>query len=149
LKFALVIRSGKVMADGNWVFAGVVDERAYEAQRRALAAIVGGQAGGPPAFIRENLVGDFRGIAYKAIEFDMDGLKRSTVIPDVLSFEIEGVVSRNRGGEPFYIDNTAHPAGRRLALARAKEMHMHGFGLDLDIVGKGNNGHFAPFIWAA
>jgi hypothetical protein len=53
LKFALVIRSGKVMADGNWVFAGVVDERADEAQRRALAAIVGGQADGPPAFIRE------------------------------------------------------------------------------------------------
>jgi len=75
--------------------------------------------------------------------------RRSTVIPDVLSFEIEGVASRNRSGEPFYIDNTAHPAGRRLALARAKEMHMHGFGLDLDLVGKGNNGHFAPFSWAA
>ncbi len=145
LKFALVIRSGKVMADGNWIFAGVVDERADEAQRQALAAIVGGQAGGSPAFIRENLVSDFRGIAYKPIEFDLEGLKRSTVIPDVLSFEIEGVASRNRSGEPFYIDNTAHPAGRRLALARAKEMHMHGFGLDLDLVGKGNNGHFAPF----
>jgi hypothetical protein len=26
---------------------------------------------------------------------------------------------------------------------------MHGFGLDLDLVGKGNNGHFAPFNWAA
>ena len=33
LKFALVIRSGKVMADGNWIFGGVVDERAEEAQR--------------------------------------------------------------------------------------------------------------------
>ena len=49
LKFALVIRSGRVMADGNWVFAGVVDESADDAQRRALAAIVGGEAGGPPA----------------------------------------------------------------------------------------------------
>ena len=28
LKFALVIRSGKVMADGNWVFGVVVDEAA-------------------------------------------------------------------------------------------------------------------------
>ena len=149
LKFALVIRSGKVMADGNWIFAGVVDESADEAQRQALAAIVGGQAGGPPAFIRENLVGDFRGIAYKPIEFDLDGLKRSTMIPDVLSFEIEGVASRNRSGDPFYIDNTAHPAGNRLALARSKETHVHGFGLDMDIVGKGNNGHFAPFTWAA
>jgi hypothetical protein len=149
LKFALVIRSGKVMADGNWIFAGVVDEQADDAQRQALATIVGGEAGGPPGFIRENLVSDFRGVEFKPIEFNLDGLKRSTVIPDVVSFEIEGVVSRNRTGEPFYIDNTAHPAGRRLALARAKELRVHGFGLDMDLIGKGNNGHFAPFAWAA
>ena len=127
----------------------MVDERADDAQRQALAAIVGGQAGGPPAIIRENLVSDFRGVEFKPIEFTLDGLKRSTVISDVLSFEIEGVASRNRSGEPFYIDNTAHPANRRLALARSKQTHVHGFGLDLDIVGKGNNGHFAPFAWAA
>ena len=149
LSFALVIRSGKVMADGNWVFAGVVDERADAAQRQALAAIVGGEAGGPPGFIRENLVSDFRGIAFKPIEFSLDGLKRSTVIPDVVSFEIEAVVSRNRTGEPLYIDNTAHPAARRLALAQAKAFRMRGFGLDVDFVGKGNNGHFARFAWAA
>jgi hypothetical protein len=149
LKFALVIRSGKVMADGNWVFAGVVDEQADAVQRQALAAIVGGEVGGPPGFIRENLVSDFRGIAFKPIEFELDGLKRSTVIPDVVSFEIEGVLSRNRTGEPLYIDNTAHPAGRRLALARAKTFRMHGFGLDVDFAGKGNNGHYARFAWAA
>jgi hypothetical protein len=111
LKFALVIRSGKVMADGDWIFAGVVQ--------------------------------------FKPIEFNLNGLQRSVAIPDILAFEIEGVASRNRSGEPFYIDNTAHPAGRRLALARSKETHVHGFGLDLDLVGKGNNGHFAPFTWAA
>jgi hypothetical protein len=149
LKFALVIRSGRVMADGNWAFATVVDEAANEAQRQALAAITSGEAGGPPGLIRNNLVADFRGVAYKPITFTMDGLKRSVAIPDVLSFEIEGVTSRNRSGEPFYIDNTAHPANRRLALARTKDAHIHGFGLDLDIVGKGNNGHFAPFKWAA
>ena len=148
LKFALLIRSGKVMADGNWIFAGVVDERANDAQRQLLTEIVSGGAGGPPAFICANLVSDFRGVAFKPIEFNLEGLKRSTVIPDVVSFEIEGVASRNGSGEPFYIDNTGHPASRRLALARAKQMRMHGFGLDLDIAGKGNNGHFAPFAWA-
>jgi hypothetical protein len=149
LKFALVIRSGKIMADGNWIFAGVVDEQADAAQRRALAAIVSGDAGGPPGFIRQNLVSDFRGLDFKPIEFNLDGLQRSTSIPNILSFEIEGVASRNRSGEPFYIDNTAHPANRRLALARAREMHMHGFGLDTDLVGKGNNGHYAPFSWSS
>jgi len=149
LKFALVIRSGKVMADGNWIFAAVVDERAGAAQRQALAAIASGQAGGPPGFIRENLVSDFRGVEYKPIEFTLDGLKRSTVIPGVVSFEIEGVTPRRPSDEPIYIDNTAHPAGRRLALARTKELHMHGFGLDMDLAGRGNNGHFAPFSWAA
>lgn len=149
LKFALVIRSGKVMADGNWVFAGVVDETADAGQRQALAAIVGGDAGGPPSFIRQNLVGDFRGVEYKPIEFAMAGLARKAVIPDVAAFEIEGVASRNRTGDPYYIDNAGHPANRRLALARSKETHVHGFGLDLDLVGQGNNGHFAPFSWSA
>src|SRR5215469_7476258 len=139
LKFALVIRSGKVMADGNWVFGGVVDERADDAQRQALAAIASGEAGGPPGFIRDNLVSDFRGVAFKPIEFNLDGLKRSTVIGDAVSFEIEGVTPRNRTGEPLYIDNAAHPAGRRLALARAKTFRMQGFGLDVDFAGKGNN----------
>jgi hypothetical protein len=149
LRFALVIRSGKVMADGNWVFAGVVDESADEAQRQALAAIVGGEAGGPPSFIRQNLVSDFRGVEFKPIEFDLTGLRRSAAIPGVLAFAIEGVTPRNRPDEPMYLDNTGHPANRRLALARSKETHVHGFSLDLDIVGKGNNGHFAPFSWAA
>ncbi|MBV8121721.1 MAG: DUF1326 domain-containing protein [Alphaproteobacteria bacterium] len=149
LKFALVIRSGKVMADGNWIFAGVVDAAADSAQRQTLAAIVAGDAGGPPGFIRQNLVGDFRGVEFKPIEFTMDGLKRRVAIADIASFAIEGVLSRNRSGEPFYIDNTGHPASRRLALARATEMRVSGFGLDLDLVAKGNNGHFAPFDWSA
>jgi len=149
LCFALLICSGKIMADGNWIFAAVVDERADATQRQVLSAIVSGDAGGTPGMIRKNLVSDFRGVEFKPIAFAMEGLKRSVSIPDILSFEIEGVASRNRSGEPFFIDNTAHPANRRLALARAKQLHVHGFGLDLDMAGKGNNGHFAPFAWAA
>jgi hypothetical protein len=148
-KFALVIRSGKVMADGNWVFGVVVDDAADPAQRQALAAIASGEAGGTPAVIRQNLVSDFRGVEFRSIEFAMAGLTRRAAIPGLLAFEIEGVASRNRSGDPFYIDNTGHPANRRLALARSKETHVHGFGLDLDLTGQGNNGHFAPFAWSA
>src|SRR3546814_5416136 len=38
LGFALLIRSGKAMADGDWVLGCVVDERADPAQRAELAA---------------------------------------------------------------------------------------------------------------
>jgi hypothetical protein len=149
LAFALVLRSGQVMADGNWVLGCVVDERANEAQRRALTAIVSGQVGGTPGRIHSALVSDFRGVVFKPIDFHMDGLKRSVSIPDVVSFEIAGVEPRNNNGQPMYIDNTSHPANRRLALAQAQELHVQGFGLALDMTGKGNNGHFAPFAWAA
>lgn len=149
LKFAFVIRAGKVMADGNWVFGVVVDEAADAAQRQALGAIASGEAGGTPSVIRQNLVGDFRGVEFKPIEFTIAGLTRRAAIPDLVAFEIEGVLSRNRGGDPYYLDNTGHPANRRLALARSKETHVHAFGLDLDLSGRGNNGHFAPFSWAA
>jgi len=149
LKFALVIRSGKVMVDGNWIFGVIVDAAADPAQRQALSAIAGGEAGGTPGVIRQNLVGDFRGVEYKPIEFTIAGLIRRAAVPALFDFEIEGVASRNRSGDPFYIDNTGHPANRRLALARSKETHVHGFGIDLDLVGQGNNGHFAPFAWAA
>ena len=147
LAFALVIRSGKVMADGNWVLGAVIDERADEAQRDALGAIASGQAGGILARIRGVLGSDFRGLGVRPIEFRMDGLKRSASIPGLLEFAIEGVASRANNGEPLYLDNTAHPASRRLALARSSETHVHGFGLELDMAARGNNGHFAPFSW--
>jgi hypothetical protein len=148
LAFALVIRSGRVMADGNWVLGVVIDERANEAQRDALGAIASGQAGGIPGRIREVLVRDFRGVELGRIEFRMDGLKRSAAIPGLLEFAIEGVASRAGNGDPLYLDNTSHPANRRLALARSSETHVHGFGLELDMTARGNNGHFAPFNWA-
>ena len=73
-KFAFVLRSGKVMADGDWIFAVVVDETADPAQRDALAKLAGGEAGGTPGLIRNHLVSDFRGVEYKPIEFEMAGL---------------------------------------------------------------------------
>jgi len=149
LCFAFVIRSGRVMADGDWVFACVVDEKADDAQRRALGAIASGEAGGVPGMIRDNLVSDFRGVEYKPIEFTMDGLKRATAIPEIFDFEIAGVASRNNSGDPYYLDNTGHPANRRLALARTKSLVVKGFGLALKMIGKGNNGHYAPFAWTA
>jgi hypothetical protein len=149
LSFAMVIKSGKVMSEGNWAYGVIVDEAGDEAQRAALSAIASGEAGGAPSMIRDNLVDDFRGVEVKAIDFVMDGLKRSVSIPGALDFRIEGVASALDNGEPLYADNTPHPANSRLALARTQESHVHCLGINLDMSGKGNNGHYAPFTWAA
>jgi hypothetical protein len=148
LKFALVIRSGKIMADGDWIFACVGDADADDGQRAALTEILAGRAGGRPAMIHENLVSDFRGVAFSEMTFEADGLNRSTKIDKVFSFAIKGVASRTGSGLPITIDNTAHPANSRLALARTDEVHLNAFGLELEMSGLGNNGHFAPFTWA-
>src|SRR5829696_1069628 len=121
----------------------------YRIDRGRHGDTVSGEAGGPPQMIRDNLVSDFRGVEFRDIGFTAEGLRRATDIPGILAFEIEGVASRNRSGEPFYIDNTAHPANRRLALARSRKTELQGFGLGLSLAGKGNNGHFAPFAWGA
>ena len=146
-KFAFVIKTGPVMADGNWAFANVVDA-ASDAQAQALTKIAGGEAGGTPQFIRDHLVTDYRGAVRKPIEIGIDGNRRTVDIPGVLRFAIAGVEPRNRPGEPMAIDNTAHPANRRLALAQASEMTLSAFNLGESLLGRGNNGHFAPFSWA-
>jgi hypothetical protein len=148
LKFALVIRSGEVMADGNWIFGCVADAAADAAQRTALTTILSGQVGGRLAMIHDNVVSDFRGVVFAPISFEMDDLDRSAKIPEVLSFAIRGVPSGSGNGQPIAIDNTNHPANARLALARSSETHVHAFGLDLDLSDIGNNGHFAPFNWS-
>ena len=149
LKFALVIKSGKVMSAGAWVLGVIVDEAANAAQRQALTQIASGEAGGPPGMIRQKLVSDFRGIEYQPIEFVINGVERAVTIRDKLRFKIAGVLSRLGNGEPFYIDNAGHPAARKLALAKSTETHVHCFGLDLDMKDAGNNGHYAKFAWAA
>ncbi len=149
LCMAMVAKSGRVMADGDWVYGGIVDVKANDAQREILTAIIGGEAGGPLGMIRQNLVSDFRGVEVKPIEFKLDGRKRAVSIPGMLNYSLDGVESRLGNGEPYYLDNVRHPAGSRLALAITDEIHVDCFGIEFDASGARNNGHYAPFSWAS
>jgi hypothetical protein len=62
------------------------------------------------------LIGQFLGVETKSIHYQMSGKSRSVSIPGVLDQAIEGVSNPTNPDEVLCIDNTMHPANRRLAL---------------------------------
>ncbi len=134
------------MIEVGWSLGLLIDDRADRAQEDALTAIFSGQAGGPLGGVAP-LIANFLGVERRPIHFEKNGLHRSVTIPDALAYEIEGFAGPD--GEPLAIDDPAHPAAARPALARGKHGHLRAFGLDWrDETGR-NNGHFAPFAWSA
>jgi hypothetical protein len=146
LSFAVIGNAPDVMLKGNWAVGLIIDQRATPEQQEALTTIASGQAGGPPAILA-GVVGKFLGVETRPIWIEKKGLRRSVSIPDMLDETCQGTASVLDATQPLFIDNTLHPANRRLALARATDSHLHAFGLDWDDTSGQNNGHFAPFNW--
>jgi hypothetical protein len=146
LSFAVVGETPGAMHDGNGSVGVIVDERANAAQRDAIVAIASGQAGGPMSALAP-LLPKFLGLETRAIRYVENGAKRSVEIPGLLEQGVEGVPSPVKPGETLVLDNGAHPANPRLALAHATASHVHAFGFDWDETSGRNNGHFAPFSW--
>jgi hypothetical protein len=147
VKFAVIAQSKAVMADGGWIVGLIVDSGASTEQADAVAAIASGTAGGPLAMLAP-LIGEFRGVERHPIRFALDGHRRAVEIPGVLEQEVEGVPSISAAGECLAIDNTFHPANRRLSLATALRNLIACFGIRWDDAGSRRNGHFAPFAWS-
>ena len=146
LNFAVVGLAPGPFGAGNLSVGVVLDERATPEQQQAITAIASGQAGGPMAALAP-LIGKFLGTQVKPIHYQKNGMTRSVSIPGALDQAVEGVASPAKPGEPLYLDNTAHPANARLALAKAARSHLNAFGLKWDDTSGQNNGHFAPFNW--
>jgi hypothetical protein len=143
LKFIVVGSTPGNMIDGGWKVGLIVDQKADERQREALASIVSGQAGGPMANLAP-LLGEFLGIEPRAIRFEHDGTRWS-VTAGSLEQELQEVAGL--GGEPMYLDNAGHPAANRLGLGNATKSRVHAFGVDWEDLSGHNNGHHAPFSW--
>jgi hypothetical protein len=146
LAFAVVAHTPGPMIEGNWTAGVIVDERASDAQRDALTDIATGKAGGPMAVLA-SLIGNFAGVISKPIHIERDGLKRKVSVPGMLEEGMVGLPTMTDPSQPIVIDNTAHPANARLALARATHSPLHAFGIDWDDDSGRNNGHFASFSW--
>lgn len=145
--FSVVAQSKAVMAAGGWIVGLIVDSSASAAQADAITAIASGQAGGPLAALAP-LIGEFRGVERHPIRFELNGSRRAVIIAGILEQEVEGVPSVSAAGECLAIDNTFHPANRRLNLATAVRNLIACFGIRWEDSGSQRNGHFASFAWS-
>jgi hypothetical protein len=147
LSFIVVMLSPGPMAEGNIKVGLIVDDKASEAQAKAIGEIATGADGGPMEALGP-LVGEIAGVEMRPISFEMDGLDRTVKAGELVDQALSGMPSPAVEGEPLYFDNAFHPANTRLALATAKRSHFHAFGIDWDDASGLRNGHFAPFAWS-
>ena len=119
------------MGDGNWTVGLIIDDEASDAQVDAIGRICSGDEGGPMALMAP-LIGTFAGIERAPIEIERRKMGFSITAGDLLSHGAEGVPSVPDPSETIMIDNTAHPANKRLHLARGTHSHLHAFGIDWD-----------------
>ncbi|HEX6321795.1 MAG TPA: DUF1326 domain-containing protein [Burkholderiales bacterium] len=148
LAFIVVLHSPGPMAEGNITVGLIVDERASDAQAKAIADIATGAAGGPMAALGP-LVGSVAGVEKRPVRFEQDGMKYRVSAGELIEQSLEGVGGPARPGEPIILDNTCHPVSSRLALAKATRSRFNAFGIRWDDASGTRNGHFAPFAWSA
>ena len=146
VRFVMFAQSKAVMGAGEWIGGLVIDAAASDAQAGAIGAIAGAEGGGPLAMMAP-LISDFRGVERHPIAFKKNGKTCSVKIDGLLDQEVVGIDGMSAEGECVAIDNTGHPANKRLNLASAVRNMINAFGIEWQDDSQGNNGHFAPFDW--
>lgn len=146
LSFIVLMRAPGPMFEGNIKVGLIIDDKANAAQAEAIGAIASGAAGGPMANLAP-LVSEVAGIEKRPISFAANGMNIAVKAGDLIDQAIAGVASMTDVAEPIYVDNTAHPANKRLALAKATKSIFNAFGITWKDETGTRNGHFAPFSW--
>lgn len=144
LNVALAVHSPGHMMKVKWDVALYLDERASAAQKDALAAIFGGQAGGEPGALAP-FVGKVLGVRSAKIEFVARGKTRSLRIPNLAEMEIEAL--EGQGGKQVTLERVPFTAvpNQTTVVAKSKRLALHDHGWDWEISDK--NGYYSPFAF--
>src|SRR3569833_985242 len=145
LNVAVMLHAPGVMAEGNWSIAAYIDQRADDAQAKALAAIFSGAAGGPMAAFTP-LISTNLGVSKVPITFRIDGKTRSAEIPGILHIAVDPLPTMHPSGEMWV--NIGHPVyPARMAMAGgAAGNTFSDRGMRWDNSGK--NGLYASIRWS-
>ncbi|SRR5581483_6960839 len=143
LNLALLLDVPGRMAEGNYALGLFLDERATEAQGRALEEIFTGRAGGPPGWWSA-VVANYLGSRRVPIAYEAEGQRRRVGIPKVLDGVIDGELGADRAS-PTRITNMSYWMAPEVFLARGTRSRVRGWGRVWDLSGR--SAEFGAFDW--
>ena len=141
-----MIETPKVMAEGNWRFGVLIDDSASDEQAAKLAAVFGGQLGGPMEALGP-LVTEQLGVERVAMDVTHENGTHRIRVGDDGEVEVQEIVSFGKeDGVPARLTGVFHPAGSDLTIAKATRSHVNAFGIDFAF--EGGSAFANPFAWA-
>ena len=146
LNVALAVLSPGHMAQVEWQAALYFDDRASDAQSKALAAIFSGQAGGHPERLAGH-IGEVLGAGSASITFETEADGTSMTIAGIADVAITAVAGQ--GDARISVEN--HPLaiapGFAAVVARSERLTYDDHGMQWNLAEK--NGFYSPFEYAA
>jgi hypothetical protein len=147
LTVAAVGDTPKVMSEGNWRLGVLIDDNASDEQADKLAAVFGGQLGGPMEALGP-LVGEQLGVERVPMEVSHENGTHRITVGDDGEVEVTEIVPFGKeDGKPVRIVGIFHPAGDDFAIARATKSRLSAFGMEFAY--EGRSGFASPFAWGA
>lgn len=144
LNAALFAYSPGHMLQSKWKVALYLDERASPQQQDALGKIFSGQAGGPLAALGP-MIGEVMGVTPVAIDYQLDGKRRTLRIADIAEMEIEAIAGQD-GGDVTLSNHPLTPVpGFAVVIGKSKRFRYadHGFSREIS----DRNGFYSPFAY--
>jgi hypothetical protein len=147
LTVAAVGDTPKVMSEGNWRLGVLIDDKASDEQADKLAAVFGGQLGGPMEALAP-LVGEQLGVERVPLEVSHENGVHRVKVGDDGEVEVTEIVPFGKeDGEPARLVGIFHPAGDDFAIAKATKSRLSVFGMEFAY--EGRSGFASSFAWSA
>ncbi len=146
LNVCIVGDAPALMSEGGWKLGLLLDSAASKEQAEALAAVFGGQLGGPMEDLGQ-LVGEMAGSESMDITYSDNGRRHQVKVGTALDVAVEDFVSPMDPTEKgIKVSGVGFPADT-LAAGTASKGRVDVFGMSWDNAGK--NSFSAPFAWSA
>jgi hypothetical protein len=147
LTVAAVGDTPKVMSEGNWRLGVLIDDKASDEQADKLAAVFGGQLGGPMEALGP-LVGEQLGVERVPMEVSHENGTHRIKVGEDGEVEVTEIVPFGKeDGQPARLVGIFHPAGDDFAIARATKSRVSAFGMQFAY--EGRSAFASPFAWSA